>query len=91
MKMILAMSRRTKQEQPSFIKSRGLILRRLQTLKRHPGPAWKDEARTLIAALEKLEDPYGELEYHGSEATGRHASKVNRCPSFDRMDDNSRP
>jgi len=67
------------------------ILKAIEILKLEKPDGWKKDCRVLLKELAKLEDPYAEHEDHGSEQRGRHIHRMDGCPAYDGMGDNTWP
>ena len=67
------------------------ILEAIKSLKAEKPDGWKRDCRRLLNELAKLDDPYAQHEDHGTEERGRHIHRIDGCPTYDRMGDNSWP
>jgi len=66
------------------------ILSQIENLKRDRPKGWKWKLRPLFNALDKINDPFGQHEWIGTEKLGRHAHKDD-CPTYEKLDDESNP
>jgi hypothetical protein len=66
------------------------IVEEMDRLAREQTPRWALQRRKLMWKLARLDDPYGKHESHGNERSGRHGRSID-SPTYDSMDDESRP